>query len=250
MIGLSRRNRRQIDKILVEIHARCRPLVVGFGGDHACGINVRNSDLVLRGIFVNPQEEWMGLAEMTDSIELENADVVLYGLRLGMELLSYCDPPLFDLLGLRPEHYLICTDEWRMILDNKYAFFSKEAIYSYNLYIERRRKAFQVMLSRREKDRKKLCVEMAQLVRFFATGAELLMDGDIVPYREAEHDLLMDIRNGKYLNRRRLPTPEYWELLDEYRGAFRGAAISTHFRAGPDRERIEDLTREIVRRSM
>ena len=33
--------------------------------------------------------------------------------------------------------------------------------------------------------------------------------------RENEHDLLMDIRNGKYLDDNRQPIPEFFEMVDE-----------------------------------
>ena len=38
----------------------------------------------------------------------------------------------------------------------------------------------------------------------------------IVTYREKEHDLLMDIRNGKYLDSNRQPITEFYEMVDEY----------------------------------
>ena len=44
---------------------------------------------------------------------------------------------------------------------------------------------------------------------------DILENEKIVTYREKEHDLLMDIRNGKYLDDNRQPIPEFFEMLDE-----------------------------------
>ena len=44
---------------------------------------------------------------------------------------------------------------------------------------------------------------------------DILENGEIVTYREKEHDFLMDIRNGKYLDDNRQPIPEFFEMVDE-----------------------------------
>lgn len=246
MIELSGRQKRKLEKMLAEIQTRCRPLLVGFGGDIACGLETRDTDLVLRGLFLNLPDERIWNTEENRYIKLPDEDVILYDLQDGINLLTACDPSLIDLLGLRPEHYVVCAEEGKMILDNADAFLSQQAVFSFNSHVEKRRKAMQRSLWDRKRDRKTLSREMTQLIRLYATGTELLAGGGVVPYRESEHELLMKIRTGKYLDRRCFPTEEYWNLLDDYRGNFKSAAMLGYLSKEPDRERIDALTREIL----
>ena len=43
-------------------------------------------------------------------------------------------------------------------------------------------------------DAKKLSKEMAHLIRIYAMGGDLLVNGRVMTYREYEHDLLTEIR--------------------------------------------------------
>ena len=77
-------------------------------------------------------------------------------------------------------------------------------------------------------------------------GGELLENGIVSTYREREHELLTDIRAGKYLDRHKVPTREYERLLEDYIGAFNAAAIRTHLPPEPDWEKANELTMEIT----
>ena len=61
----------------------------------------------------------------------------------------------------------------------------------------------------------KLGKHMMHLVRLYYMCFDILENEKIVTYRENEHDLLMDIRNGKYLDNNRQPIPEFFEMVDE-----------------------------------
>ena len=52
---------------------------------------------------------------------------------------------------------------------------------------------------RSKKDELHLAKHMMHLLRLYITGTDLLTKGEIITYREKEHDLLMDIRNSKYI---------------------------------------------------
>ena len=56
---------------------------------------------------------------------------------------------------------------------------------------------------------------MQHLIRLYYMCFDILENEKIVTYREKEHDLLMDIRNGKYLDNNDQPIPEFFELVDE-----------------------------------
>ena len=80
-------------------------------------------------------------------------------------------------------------------------------------------------------------------------GIDILEEHMIVTYREDEHDLLMDIRNGKYLqDDMATPTNEFEEILAEYTARFEKASETTTLPKLPDMDKVNDLMMEIVRR--
>ena len=56
---------------------------------------------------------------------------------------------------------------------------------------------------------------MMHLVRLYYMCFDILEKEQIITYREKENDLLIDIRNGKYLDDNRQPIPEFFEMVDE-----------------------------------
>lgn len=60
----------------------------------------------------------------------------------------------------------------------------------------------------------KLAKHMTHLIRLFLMCFDILEDGKIVTYRTKDHDFLMEIRNGKYLDDNRQPTKEFYEIVD------------------------------------
>ena len=73
------------------------------------------------------------------------------------------------------------------------------------------------------------------LIRLLITGIDILEGKGIVTNRSAEHELLMDIRNGK------IPFNEIFELANEYKDKFELAAKITKLPDEPNIEAIEQL---------
>ncbi len=86
----------------------------------------------------------------------------------------------------------------------------------------------------------KLGKHMMHLIRLLYMVLDLLEKEDIITYREQEHDLLMDIRNGKYLNNNQ-PTKEFYEMLDELEKRFNYAKEHTSLPMNPDFKKIQDF---------
>lgn len=61
----------------------------------------------------------------------------------------------------------------------------------------------------------KLGKHMEHTIRLYYMCFDILENEKIVTYREKEHDLLMDLRNGKYLDENKQPIPEFFEMVDE-----------------------------------
>jgi hypothetical protein len=67
---------------------------------------------------------------------------------------------------------------------------------------------------------------------------DILEKGEIITYRQKEHDFLMDIRNGKYLTEDNQPIPEFYDIVDELENRMNNAAEHTEL---PDKPRIKEI---------
>lgn len=87
----------------------------------------------------------------------------------------------------------------------------------------------------------KLGKHMMHLLRLYLMCIDILEKEKVVTYREKEHDLLMDIRNGKYLDANQQVLPEFYELLGEYEKRFEYAKENTALPDKPDYKKIDEL---------
>jgi predicted nucleotidyltransferase len=87
----------------------------------------------------------------------------------------------------------------------------------------------------------KLNKHAMHLVRLYLMGEELLSTGVVTTRRDKEHDLLMDIRNKKYMLSDNTPSKEFFELVEDCKAKFDYACKHTVLPKEPNREAIEEL---------
>lgn len=77
-------------------------------------------------------------------------------------------------------------------------------------------KSYSKIGKRNEKaiEHEKLGKHMMHLVRLYYMCFDILEYGEIRTYRDKEHDFLMSIRNGEYLDENRQPTNEFYKIVD------------------------------------
>ena len=76
-------------------------------------------------------------------------------------------------------------------------------------------------------------------------GKELLLTGEIHTKRVKEFDLLMDIRNGKYVDENNMPIKEFFEMVDDITADFEKAEKMSILPEVADMDAIENLRFEI-----
>ena len=76
---------------------------------------------------------------------------------------------------------------------------------------------------------------------------DILESGEVITYRP-EHDLLMGIRNGDYLDSEGKPVPEFFELVDFYEKKFKYAKENTALPKEPDMKRINEFVMSVNER--
>lgn len=91
----------------------------------------------------------------------------------------------------------------------------------------------------------KLGKHMMHLVRLYLMCFDILENGEIITYREKDHDLLMDIRNGKYLDDNDRPTSEFLQMIEELELKLAHLAETTSLPDRPDQDRIDQLLIQI-----
>lgn len=87
----------------------------------------------------------------------------------------------------------------------------------------------------------KLAKHMMHLLRLYMMCIDILEKEEIITYREQEHDLLMDIRNGKFLDENNQPTDGFYDLLNEWQKRFEYAKENTSLPEKPDYKKVEEL---------
>ena len=84
-------------------------------------------------------------------------------------------------------------------------------------------------------------------VRLCLMGLDILEKGELNTYRDKDHSLLMDIRNGKF----RLPDgnygPDFFEYVAELEKRLRYAMENTNLPDEPDFDKVQELVMEINR---
>lgn len=94
----------------------------------------------------------------------------------------------------------------------------------------------------------KLSKHMMHLVRLYLMGIDLLEKEEIITYREKDHDFLMSIRDGKYLDKNDQPTKEFFEIVDDLQKRFEAAAENTKLPAQPDYKKINEFLANVNER--
>lgn len=94
----------------------------------------------------------------------------------------------------------------------------------------------------------KLGKHMMHLVRLYYMCFDILEHEKIITYREKEHDFLMNIRNGQFLDDNRQPIPEFFELVDELEKRLDYAAKNTSLPPKPNYKEINEFRMSVNER--
>ena len=94
----------------------------------------------------------------------------------------------------------------------------------------------------------KLGKHMMHLIRLYLMCLDILENKKIVTYRENEHNLLMDIRNGKYLDDNKQPVPEFYEMVNEFEKRLDYAKNNTDLPDNPDYKAINEFVASVNER--
>lgn len=86
------------------------------------------------------------------------------------------------------------------------------------------------------------------LVRLMKMCIEILKTGTFCTYRAIDHDLLMDIRNGKYMGKDGQLTPEFFAMVDALEKEMNEAFETSVLPDKPDKQKIDDFVYSVQER--
>jgi hypothetical protein len=79
-------------------------------------------------------------------------------------------------------------------------------------------------------------------------GTDLNNSGSIVTYREKEHDMLMDIKTGKYMtNNGKNVIPEFYDLLEDIQNKYQESLKNTVLPDKPNYEALKKMMHKIYK---
>lgn len=94
----------------------------------------------------------------------------------------------------------------------------------------------------------KIAKHSMHLIRLYMMCLDILEKERIITYREDEHDLLMDIRNGKYLDGNDQPIPEFFEMVNDYEKRLDYAKKNTSLPDNPNYKAINEFVASVNER--
>ncbi|SHO50900.1 nucleotidyltransferase domain-containing protein [Anaerocolumna xylanovorans] len=99
-----------------------------------------------------------------------------------------------------------------------------------------------------KKDDTHLNKHAMHLIRLFMMAIDILEKGEIITYREKEHDLLLAIRGGEYQQEDGTFSDEFYKLLADYEKKLDYATTHTSLPDNPDMEKVEAFVERINER--
>lgn len=91
----------------------------------------------------------------------------------------------------------------------------------------------------------KLGKHMCHLVRLYLMCFDILEKGEINTYRDKDHDLLMSIRNGEFLDENRQPTQKFYKLVGSLEKRLDYDKEHTDLPETVDIEKVNDLVASV-----
>lgn len=324
------------DFLRTDEHVKDRLILLTLGGSHAYGTNIEGSDVDLRGCALNSPSDLLGLSNFEQLVN-NNLDVSVFGFNKLIHLMYQCNPNIIEILGCKPEHYLVLTDIGKHLVDARKMFLSQRAAYTFGGYAFSQLRRLENAIARdklsqdkkevhirnsidkvitnfnkeerpsssvayhlevddgvhedfekemfitvdlkhypvrdlkalindinnvirdyendlhgrnKKKDDLHLNKHAMHLVRLYLMCIDILEKEEIVTYRDKDHDLLMDIRNGKYQHEDGTFDNAFFDMVDVLSKKMDYAKANTSLPRSPDMKKIEEFVMDVNRRSL
>jgi len=103
-------------------------------GSHSYGLSTPKSDEDIRGLYVNPSTEYLGLNSPAGQISDEKHDITYYSLKRIFELLQTANPNMIELLWMPEDCVKISSTTMEKLIANRDLFISKKCYHTHSGY--------------------------------------------------------------------------------------------------------------------
>ena len=97
----------------------------------------------------------------------------------------------------------------------------------------------------RKKDEAHLNKHAMHLIRLYLMCLDILEKEDIITYRDKDHDLLMSVRKGEYMNADGTYRSEFFDMVNDLEKRMQYAKDNTSLLKAPDMKKVEDFVMEV-----
>ena len=222
-------------------------------GSYGYGTQTESSDIDVRGIFLHNMDELLLEQGKEQTTEMKT-DTCVYSLPKALHLMSQCNPNVIEFLGLRRENYITDNELQDELIRNADMFLSKRAFFAFGGYarsqLTKLKEAQMYAIDSGKRNRYaiahgKMGKHAMHLVRLYFMGIDILEKGEIITYREKEHSMLMDIRDGAYgFDENGMPNDNFFKLHEALEKRMSEACRNTKLPDEPDWERINKFLKE------
>lgn len=175
-----------------EVLTNYKQILVGVVGSHAYGLNTPDSDVDLRGVFVAPTKEVLGIFNVPETIDRTEPDICIHEVSKFIRLALACNPNILEMFYLTG--YETLTEEGKLLVENKEAFLSSRVRDSYAGYAMSQMKR---LMGRAEKGdasfksklRKRYSKHARHCFRLIVQGNQLLTTGTLTVKVEDPQEL-------------------------------------------------------------
>lgn len=101
-----------------------------------------------------------------------------------------------------------------------------------------------------KKDDNHLNKHAMHLIRLYLMCLDILEKEDIITYREEDHDMLMDIRSGKYQKTDGTYRKEFFEMVNSFEKRLEYAKNNTNLPDHPDMKKVQEFVMAVNRRAI
>ncbi len=105
-------------------------------GSHAYGLSTPKSDIDIRGIYINPNSEYLKLYEPSKQISDEKSDITYYSLKRFFELAQTANPNIIELLWMPDDCIKFITPKIKELIKHRDLFISKKVYFTHIKYAE------------------------------------------------------------------------------------------------------------------
>lgn len=208
----------EYDFLRTNEHLKDKIVFLTLGGSHSYGTNIETSDVDIRGCALNSKTDILGMTNFEQVVNTAT-DTTVYSFNKLISLLLSCNPNTIEMLGCKPEHYIVQTDIGRAMVDNRKLFLSQRAADSFGGYAAQQLKRLENALARdrlpQAKQEEHVLVSMNSALKSFRDRYTAFDEGSIQLFTaESQRDDL-DMEIFANINLTKFPARDFNSMLND-----------------------------------